>query len=260
MLGAGIVIAVLDARRSGTLGAAAPGALALAAVLFALLIALTRFGLGAAFITIEPLPAHHRPLLLPALAVAANALARRWRVLAPVVVLLLLVGVPGNIAKIGDNVGPAARYREQRRVISALPGLANARGVPRSLHPTPSFAAEVTVGWLLDAQRDGHIPAVRPASARERATDRLRLSIEQVDEVRGVVHAAARPWPRRLAPGESFGVVGPILVQSVPRRNRVGSPAVRRGAVGDRATHTLRAVSGPLTLRITPLPPAAALC
>jgi hypothetical protein len=147
-------------------------------------------------------------------------------------------------------------------VISALPGLANARAVPRSLHPTPSFAAEVTVGWLLDAQRDGRIPTVRPASPRERATDRLRLSIEQVD---GLPDASCTPLratvTRRIAPGASFGVVGTILVQSVPRRGTVSAPLpFGAGLLATARTHTLRADTGPLTLRITPLPPAAALC
>ena len=32
------------------------------------------------------------------------------------------------------------------------------------------------------------------------------------------------------------------------------------GLLATAPTHTLRAVTGPLTLRITPLPPAAALC
>jgi len=263
MLVAGIVVAVLDARRSATLGAlTAPSALALAALLFALLLALTRFGLGATFAASSRYLHIVAALVLPALAVAADALARRWRVLAPVVVLLLLVGVPGNIAKIGDNVGPAARYREQRRVISELPALANARAVPRSLHPTPSFAAEVTVGWLLDAQRDGRIPTVHPASPRERATDRLRLSIEQVDGVHTASCTRLRGTvTRRLAPGQSFGVVGAILVESVPRRGTVSAPLpFGAGLLATARSHTLRLVAGPLTLRITPLPPAAALC
>jgi len=263
MLVAGIVVAVVDARRSGTLVAlTAPGALALAALLFAVMLALTRFGLGARFAASSRYLHIVAALLLPALAVAADALARRWRVLTPVVVVLLLVGVPGNIGKVGENVGPAARYREQRRVIGALPGLANARAVPRSLHPTPSFAAEVTVGWLLDAQRAGRIPTVRPSSPRERATDRLRLSIEQVD---GMHAASCTPLrstvTRRLAPGESLGLVGAVLVQSVPRRGTVSAPLpFGAGLLATARTHTLRAVSGALTLRITPLPPAAALC
>jgi hypothetical protein len=263
MLVAGLVVAVLDARRSGTLTTLiAPGALALAALLFAVMLALTRFGLGAHFAASSRYLHIVAALLLPALAVAADTLARRWRVLAPVVVVLLLVGVPGNIGKVGENVAPAARYREQRRVIGALPGLANARAVPRSLHPTPSFAAEVTVGWLLDAQRAGRIPTVRPASARERATDRLRLSIEQVDGMHAAPCTPLRGTvTRRLAPGESLGLVGTVLVQSVPRHGTVSAPLpFGAGLLATARTHTLRAVSGPLTLRITPLPPAAALC
>jgi hypothetical protein len=263
MLVAGAVLAAVGARRSGTLSTlTAPGALALAAPLFALMLALTRFGLGAHFAASSRYLHVVAALVLPALAVAADALARRWRVAAPAVVALLLIGVPGNIGKIGDNVAPAERYREQRRVISTLPALANARDTPRSLHPTPSFAAEVTVGWLLDAQRDGRIPTERPASARERATDRLRLSIEQLD---GSHAASCTPLrgtvTRRLAPGASFGIVGTILVQSIPRTGTVSAPLpFGAGLLATARTHTLRAVSGPLTLRIAPLPPAAALC
>jgi len=50
-------------------------------------------------------------------------------------------------------------------------------------------------------------------------------------------------------------------VQSVPRRGTVSAPLpFGAGLLATARTHTLRAVSGALTLRITPLPPAAALC
>ncbi len=47
-------------------------------------------------------------LLLPALAVAATALIRRVRLVAPVVVLVLVIGVPGNIAAFGRQFPPRA--------------------------------------------------------------------------------------------------------------------------------------------------------
>src|SRR5579862_5122502 len=180
LLVAGLVVAWQRARDAGTLATlAAPAALGLAAILFALMLALTRFGLGGRFAESSRYLHVVAALVLPGLAVAADALARRWRVLTPIVLLLLLVGVPGNIAKTGRNVGPAARYAAQRRVITALPILPEARTAPPSLHPTPSFAAEVTVGWLLGAVHDHRIPTTRPTTRRDRATDRLRLSLEQ---------------------------------------------------------------------------------
>jgi hypothetical protein len=42
-------------------------------------------------------------LSLPAIAVAADALVRRWRVIAPVAVALLLVGIPGNVEALADQ-------------------------------------------------------------------------------------------------------------------------------------------------------------
>jgi hypothetical protein len=41
-------------------------------------------------------------LVLPALAVAAEAVIQRWRILAPAVVLLLLIGIPGNLDVLAD--------------------------------------------------------------------------------------------------------------------------------------------------------------
>jgi hypothetical protein len=41
-------------------------------------------------------------LALPAIAVAAQAVAQRWRMLAPAVVVLLLVGIPGNLHVLSD--------------------------------------------------------------------------------------------------------------------------------------------------------------
>ena len=41
-------------------------------------------------------------LVLPALAVAAEAVGQRWRILAPVVVVLLLIGIPGNLDVLAD--------------------------------------------------------------------------------------------------------------------------------------------------------------
>ncbi|MGH9027414.1 MAG: hypothetical protein ACRDWD_15055, partial [Acidimicrobiia bacterium] len=78
--------------------AAAPAALIVAAVAFLLATAVGRaadFGPEAAgssrYVGIVA------ALLLPALAVAADAVARRWRLLAPVAIALLVVGIPGNI-------------------------------------------------------------------------------------------------------------------------------------------------------------------
>ena len=122
--------------------------------------------------------------------------------------------------------------------------------------------ADQELGWLLGAVHDHRIPTTRPTTRRDRATDRLRLSLEQLD---GMQHAMCTPLrapvSRRLARDASFGVEGAILVQSVPRTG-VASEPLPFGAslLATAPTHTLRAVTGPLVLRIVPASPNAALC
>jgi len=269
MLVAGLVLAVQQRRtrdasagdRRPTLGPAI--SLGLGGVLFATMLGLTRFGLGSQFAASSRYLHIVAALLLPALAVAADALTRRWRLLLPAVLVLLVVGVPGNIADVGNNVGSAARYREFRRVITALPRASPVHAVPRTLHPTPSFAAAVTVGWLLDGESSGRIPAPPASTAQQRATDTLRLSLEQVDGTpAGHCTPLRAPATRRLARDGSFGIEGAVAVQSLATPGETTSQPLPfgTGLLATAITHTLRAVAAPLELRIVPLSPAAALC
>jgi hypothetical protein len=259
LLVAGAVLAWRDHERRGALGAST--ALAVAAVLFAALLGFTRFGLGSRFAASSRYLHIVAALVLPLLAVAADAIARRWRYAAPVVLVLLLVGVPGNIVDIERNVGPEARYREYRRTITALARDPRAQAAPRDLHPTPSFAAEVTVGWLLDGVRDGHIPSPPPSTPEQRATDAVRLSLEQVDVgITGCPPLRAIAT-RRLATGESVRIAGAVTVQAIPGGGPRPQPLpFGTGLLATSSTHELRAVADPLTLRVAPRSLDAALC
>jgi hypothetical protein len=265
MLVAGIVVAWRTTDRGARAGRLATSiALTIGALLFVSMLALTRAELGSQFAASSRYEHILAALFLPALAVAADALAGRRRALLVGAVALFLVGIPGNIGEIGRNVGPAARYRSQRRIITSLPRIDLARDVPRSLRPAPSFAAEVTVGWLLDGARSGRIPAADRPNPVELATDRLRLSLEQVDQVPQTACAPLRtPLERRLRPGDSIGVRGTIAVQSRPEAG-LGAPSqglpFGTSLLSTIPAHTLRVVAGPLTLRIAPLSPSAKLC
>jgi hypothetical protein len=259
MLVAGIVLAWRDRDRRRAL--AGPAALALGAVLFATLLGVTRFGLGSQFAASSRYLHIVAALVLPLLAVAADALARRRRYATPVVLALLLVGLPGNVADIGRNVGPEARYREYRRVIAALPRDPLAGTVPRELHPTPSFAAEVTVGWLLDGARDGRIPEPPRSTPEQRATDRVRLTLEQLDTPVERCAPLRTLTTRRLTVGESVRIGGAVTVQAIPRRGPRPQPLpFGSGLLATAPTHELRAVAEPLTLHIAPRSLDAALC
>ncbi len=260
MLAVGLTLAVLDSTRSARRAELTPPiALGIGAVAFSLMLAITRFGLGAQFAASSRYLHIIAALLLPALAVAADAIARRRRALGVVVIALLLVGVPGNIARIGRNVGPAARYRAQRRTISALPRARLARAVPRALHPTPSFASEVTVGWLLDGAKSGRIPAPGRLTPTERATDALRLSLEQLAATGAATCNPIRSSvTRRLERGQSLEIRGTVAVQS---RSPISQPLTFGTSLLDGArSHALLAVAGPLELRISPRSLGAAIC
>ncbi len=261
MLVVGLVIA-LRAGWSRITELAAVLALGGAGLLFVTMLAITRFGLGAQFAASSRYLHIVAALLLPALAVAADAIARTRRPLLVVALALLLMGVPGNISKIADNLAPTARYREQQRVIGVLPRLKLASTTPHGIHPAPSFAVEVTIGWLLDGASAGRIPAAPHASTRQHATDVLRLSLEQVDG-KGSARCVPLHGPtiRTLARGESLGITGAIDVQSMPVGRGLVSQPLPFGTslLATSRTHTLRALR-PLKLRLAPRTHLAALC
>ncbi|MGO9875595.1 MAG: hypothetical protein ACLPVY_17565 [Acidimicrobiia bacterium] len=263
MLVVGLAIAWRDTNRNERhQRLSAVVALAIGAAIFAGILAITRFGLGAQFAASSRYLHIIAALVLPSLTVAADALARRRRALGVVAIALFLVGIPGNVADISHNVGPANRYREERRVIGALSHMALARDVPASLNPTPTFAAEVTVGWLLDGARNGRIPPAGRATPTERATDTLRLSLEQLDGMRASTCVPLdAPVERRLNRGDSFGLRGAIAVQALPLDGDVRSEPLTFGTslLATARTHTVRDVNGPLFVRIAPVQ-AAALC
>jgi hypothetical protein len=104
LLVVGLVVAwrgtdVADRRRR----AAAPAALLVGALAFLLITGVGRasafgpdFARGGRYVHVLA------ALTLPALALAADALVRRWRVAVPVVAVLLVIGIPGNIEALSE--------------------------------------------------------------------------------------------------------------------------------------------------------------
>jgi hypothetical protein len=242
---------------------AAPIALAIGSLLFASLIAVVRFNLNNA---LEASRYLHilAAMLLPACAVAADRIARQWKVLAPVVIATFLVGIPGNVNSVDKHIFPSQFYANQRRIITSLPRMPIARSVPRDLHPTPSIAAEVTVGWLLDGANSGRIPRSGPLSRLETANNTLRLSLQQLDAQPPGSRCTplASPVLRRLSNGESVSISGTVAVQLL---DPTGVPISAQLPFGSSILstvpyHTLRAVGAPLNLRLGPEAAHPALC
>jgi hypothetical protein len=161
--------------------AAVPVALTVAALVF---LGLTGFGRGATGAGASERGRYLyvvAALLLPALAVAADAVIRRWVALAPVVLALFVVGIPGNLhAAVDYAQEQRATSQLFRRTQLTLPRLPLAQQVPRSHIPqTGPHYYYVTIGWLLDGVASGRIPEPRVITRAGVATDKLRLSLSR---------------------------------------------------------------------------------
>ncbi len=118
-------------------------------------------------------------MVLPALAVAIDALGRRWLVAIPLTLALVAIGVPGNIALFGNGkfVGPF--FDAQRQLMLSLPRSPLATQVRPGVRPEPLTASDVTIGWLRDALRDGKLgdPGPVPFAVSSQIPVRLGLQV-----------------------------------------------------------------------------------
>jgi hypothetical protein len=206
-------------------------------------------------------------LVAPAIAVAVDALFRWSRPIGVVAVVVLLVGVPGNVVEASHFGRREAQItRPSRATILSIGRSPQAGGAPADLRPDPAAAPWVTMGWLRAGVRSGRIPApARPPDAALVATNRLRLSLRQVDLPRGRGCPVLRgPVDRLLQAGDRSAIGnGAVGVRLLGPAGPVGSPAAYGntllGAGPD--DHELVAVAGPLRVRIAPLPgKPASLC
>jgi hypothetical protein len=119
---------------------------------------------------------------LPAIAVAADAVARRWRRLAPAVGLALLIPILANLGTFSaESSFPSAFFRHEKAVMLGAAYSPLASDVPRDLQPNTGLyhAPGVTMGFLDDARRAGRLPP-RPKLTQHTSEElRVRLGIEQ---------------------------------------------------------------------------------
>ena len=249
-----------DERRRG---AALPVACLVGVAAFLVMTGITRVQAGIAFAGTSRYLYVVAALLLTPLAVAADALARWKRVLAPAVIVLLLVGIPGNLSRTTSQFLPAQYFSRHRQMLLSVARSPLARRVPRSLRPDPLGAPPLTIGWLLDSVRSDRLPSAQPSTPRDEATNRLRLSLEELDGSDGrKCQALPGPTDRRLQPHQSLVVHGTVGVQLSPHDGLPGSAFLPFGvtAFSRPQDHTLVAVTQPLVLRIVPRSPGASAC
>jgi hypothetical protein len=98
-------------------------------------------------------------LVLPLVAVAAEAIAARWRQATPVLVALLLLPIPFNLAHFDQGVYGEGWMKQRRYVLTTAVRMPFAKDVPRDVRPmtSPLTLDPVTIGFLLDAADRGDL-------------------------------------------------------------------------------------------------------
>lgn len=117
---------------------------------------------------------------IPALGVAFDALARRWRVAVPALAGLFVVGLVGNIVAFREPspyLGPA--FDHHRDVVLGAARSPLAPLVSPNLRVDPAMAFFLEISWLLDADRDGKLPEPAPIDPDIEAELPVRLGLRQ---------------------------------------------------------------------------------
>jgi hypothetical protein len=239
-----------------------PSALLVGAAAFLLIAAFDRSGIGASAAKLSRYLHILAALVLPSIAVAFDTLLRRSRALGIVAIAALLVGIPGNITQANDY---ARRQRPvddaTRHLMLSIARTPLARTVPATLRPDPNRAPTLTLGWLRAGVASGRVPKTRPSTPTEALTNRLRLSLVELDQPSGLAcRPLTAPVVLHLDTGGRFGIVGKTLVILVETRTARSAPVpFGIGLLNPSLAHTLDVVAGPLTIHVGPAGPAGRL-
>ena len=196
--------------------------------------------------------------LLPAIAVCAEAIARRWRVLRPVLVVLLLVPIPFNVGSFGTDFFGRGYFAKREYILRTAVRMPFADDVPPSVRPVPdAFDSEgLNIGWLLDAERDGKLePTTFPITDEIENEFRIRLGLMETDSLDGVdlfdCADVKKPFDLRLDEGDVVGMTRPFKAVTIDRN---GGPPTSRAVDFTPTLNGVRfeAVLPDLLLRITP--------
>ena len=199
-------------------------------------------------------------MALPAVALAADALISRRRQLAVPIVVLLLLGLPGNVHRLADtgSVRQFENAKLTRSELLALGRLPMADQLRDSHLPVtvqnPRYAQEgLTYAWLVKGVESGRIPAPAERGKFQDPTDVLRFFLVPTAPRRAVT-CGPGPTIRVLERGQTVTIErGNVFVTYAPLD---ATSSLRRTV----APSTLKALVGPLRLRIVPIDKGALIC
>lgn len=150
-------------------------------------------------------------LMLPVAGVAADSLYSRFRPAGLVAVLILLVGVPGNVSALSTLSARADAIDQARQLILAVPRLPAGREAPADLRPFPEsgLAPLLTVGFIRTAARRGWLPPDGRLTPPVRNSDEFRLALYQTDADPGRdCRALTAPIRVRVSAGSVIRLAG----------------------------------------------------
>jgi hypothetical protein len=196
---------------------------------------------------------------LPAVAVAIDALYRRWPAVGLAALALLVLGVPANLRTTVDYAEVNPLTLGQRDLVLSLAHSARVTEVPAGVRPFPDDAPDVTAGWLRDNVDRGVIPEPdAPPNAQLQAVIELRLGLHQVPRPDDAppCRPVSGPVERTLERGDSVDFDGLVLVTSL-------DPLVPNYMMRFVATVPSRLVAVGATLHVvvsSPVPEIGSLC
>jgi hypothetical protein len=206
--------------------------------------------------------------LLPAIAVCADAVIRRWRVAAPFVLGLFLLATILNLGDFGDHPPFDDNFqRAQRELFTSVAYSDAATSVPGYVRPNVWF----TLGWLRSVAAAGDLPKPKQVSAE---VDRRVRNMLAVTQLRGTnmsgrdcerVRAATTMRPRarqrysftfanKPAVGANYFVQNAILVTPI-ESGRAAPPLPFKSEFG----RAFEVEADDLTLRMQPADPTQTL-
>jgi hypothetical protein len=191
-------------------------------------------------------------MTLPALALASDAILRRWQVVGAFILILPILGVPGNLGEFSDFRESYKTMVSVRESILLAPRVPLAAQLPRSVEPDEFHAPGLTLGWLIDGIASGRVPRPNSLAPVKVATATLRLALVQSDLPRAAPCAVRRSaMVRDLEKGQSITVKAKsvtvvYLAPDGAESRRVSFTQI----LGSAPSVTLLALAGPLRLRI----------
>ena len=211
---------VADQRRQ----LAAPVALLTGSLVFLVITGIGRGSLTSGIVGAPDFPSRYlhveAALILPALALAADTIIQRWRLLTPAILAALVVGVPGNIIVLVKHTDQTSSQAETyRKFILTLPRLPVAKRLPPSTHPDNLYDPWLTIGWLRAGVSSGRIPSPGHVPATDTASWTLLLALQPaLQQANGSCAPFRLPGTVYITPGSTVTTDASIAVTYIPER------------------------------------------